>query len=475
LKYYKEADYQREHLSNRFIEYNQQYKRTQKYLDTPFLWFAVDYFSHANITLSLAKYDGKTFYEYLTNPLKRTKLSEGLFSLIKNKTSLIDLKWEILQVTSTRIDINLLDKHLLALTSTYKTIEELGIHSLDSSQLKKRLSKKTSEFPYMRDLENFHKLIGSQWTLWLYSPAFDLNRVYIEFLIPKDLKITNFISFNDSRNTSLCNSRIYYINESKNQYCGYLTIPSNLKTSLRELINLYQENGKIVVNIFEEITMERIATSFTLYNVKKGWNDSIPAYNKQILSDLKRKKDPLRYSVLSNFFMTPEFSSTWNFKNFFEPTKLIDLYCKNSGIYHFDTLPFNKVSNNDLTSIRFETNEIGFMKYLYEKGVCRITYVPNRLLYTFSPYQYEISLPSLPSNKHKHLLSWIPYARLFSTENHTFLWAYLTHKMVSWIQKELKWSVKQIVEHHYPILPHLDWFNLERCEWKKPWIFENRS
>jgi len=412
LKYYNEADYKREHLSRRFIEYNQQYSQTQKYLDTPFLWFAVDYFSHANLTLSLAKFDGKTFYEYMTKPLKRSAQSKGLFSLIKNSTSLMDFEWENLQVTSTRIDIKLLDEHLIALNSVYKTIEELGVHSLNSTELKKKLTENTSEFSYMRDYKNFHRLIDSQWALWFYPPAFDLSHVYINIILEENSNITDLIDFNDSHNTTLCNSRIYRIPISKNEYCGYLTIPSRMDTSLKEEFTLNQEKDKIIVKKYEKVSMERIGTSFALYETKKGWTDSIPSLNKQNLYALKRKKDPIDNSTLSNFYITPEFNDNWNFQKFIEPAKLILLYCKGSLFYNFDFLPLNKVTSSDQSTNRYNMSEIGLLKYLYEKGVCRITYVATRLLYAFSPYQYEIILPKMTSNEVKHLVSWIPVYKI---------------------------------------------------------------
>jgi len=468
LKHYNEADYQRENLSKRFIEYNQQYSQTQKYLDTPFLWFAVDYFSHANLTLSLAKYDGKTFYEYMTRPLKRSTQSKGLFSLIKNSTSLMDFEWENLQVTSTRIDINLLDEHLIALNSVYKTIEELGVHSLNSTKLKKKIQEEISDFPYMRDLENFHRLMDSQWTLWFYPPAFDLNRIYIDFLIPNNSKITDFISFNDLRNTTLCNSRINRITGSKNEYSGYLTVPSRFSSTLKEIIDFNQEKENIIVKKYEEITMERLASSLALYDVKNGWKDSIPSYYKKILSKLKGKKIPIQKLSFSNYFITPKFNNAWNFKKFVEPAKLIQIYCKNSNLYSFDTLPLNKTNSNIAYANKFDLSDIGLIKYLYEKGVCRITYLANRLLYTYSPYTYEINCPTMSSDRIEYLISWIPYTRLFHTENHTFLWAFLTPKTAKWIRNKLKWPVRQIAPHHYPIDPLRDWYNFESYEWNKP-------
>ena len=460
LKYYKEADYERERLSNRFTEYYQKNTRTQKYLDTPFLWFAVDYFSQANITLSLAKFDGRTFYEYLTKPLKRTAQCVGLFALIKDKISLMDLKWENLQLTSTKITVNLLDEHLIALNSVHKAIEELGVHSLNSTVLRKKVRKETSKFPFMRDLVNFHRLIESEWTLWFYPPAFDLSRFYINFSLPNNAKISDFIDYDDLRNTTLCNSRIFYMPESKNEYCGYLTIPSRFNAVLKKIIDFNQEKENIIVKKFEEITMERLATSLTLYDVKDGWKDSNPP--------------PYRKKHF-NLNITPKFNNAWNVKEFGEPTKLIQIYCHPSGMYSFDTLPLNKINNDNTPQNRFSTSEMGLVKYLYTKGVCRISFVSERLVVTYSPFQYEIILDSMSSDRIERLISWIPYTRLFHTENHTFLWVNLTPATAMWIRDELKWPVRQIIQHHYPTFPNPDWYNFDACEWKKPLFIKANS
>ena len=460
LKYYEEADYQRDQLSNRFSEYYQHHEQTQKYLDTPFLWFAADYFSHANLKLSLAKFDGRTFYEYLTKPLKRTAQCVGLFALIKDKTSLMDLKWENLQVTSTRIIVNLLEEQLIALNSVHKSIDDLGVHSLNSTVLRKRVRKETSKFPFMRDLVDFHRLIESQWTLWFYPPAFDLSRFYINFSLPDNAKISDLIDYNDLRNTTLCNSRFFYMPESKNEYCGYLTIPSRFNSVLKEIIDFNQEKENIIVKKYEEITMERLATSLTLYDVKKGWKDSNP-------KSYKKKHSKLN--------ITPKFNNAWNIKKFVEPTKLIQIYCHPSGTHSFDTLPLNKINSNDTSQNRFSALEMGLVKYLYKKGVCRITYIANRLLYAYSPFQYEIILPSMSSDRIERLVAWMPFARLFHTENHIFLWVYLTPKTAMWIQNELKWPVRQIIAHHFPTFADLDYYNFDACEWKKPLFIKANS
>lgn len=81
----------------------------------------------------------------------------------------------------------------------------------------------------------------------------------------------------------------------------------------------------------------------------------------------------------------------------------------------------------------------------------------------------------MTSNEVKHLVSWIPYIRSFDTEKFTFLWAYLTPKMAWWIKNELRWSVRQIVPYYYSIHPHFDWFNFEKCIWKKPHFLETNS
>ena len=48
IEYYEEAEYNREYLKHRLLEYNRKLLKTSEYLHTPFLWFTHTYFQKAS-------------------------------------------------------------------------------------------------------------------------------------------------------------------------------------------------------------------------------------------------------------------------------------------------------------------------------------------------------------------------------------------------------------------------------------------
>jgi hypothetical protein len=457
LKYHGEADYRRGRLSKRFIDYIQKYNQTQNYLDYPFLWFAIDYFANANLKLSLAEYDGKSFYAYLANPFRRSFQSEGGFLLIKNQVPLSDIKWEQLQVTSTRIELTLNEEQLLLLKNVYHAINERGIFSLQSRQLKKQITPSNNSFPSMRDLTHFFMLLGSKWELWFFTPAFDLKYLYVHFKLAKNTPFAEIIDFHNPENRTLCNSWIYRVPESENEYSGYFVIPKTFIDDLKDFLRHNENKYKISVLRMDEIITERVSFSLALYFLGRGWQDSPSASSRPQESD---------------FYITPEFNQDWCYTQFPDPLALIQFYCKHKPIYYFGNLPLDLVSKKplNLEAIRHSAAERGLVKYLYEKRVCMLAFDSPRMYYAYSPTFFEIHYPISSLDNLRQVISWLPYARIFISEKSIFLWAFLTSGAIELLKNEGECRIRQIISYHYPQSTQLSWYDSNKLTWIPPVI-----
>ncbi|MFW9853842.1 MAG: hypothetical protein ACFFFG_02210 [Candidatus Thorarchaeota archaeon] len=457
LKYYEEADFQRERLSKRFLDYNRQYYQARTYLKYPFLWFSIDYFETANLMLSLAEYDGRSFYAYLAKPFKRHSQTEGGFLLIKNQIPLESQLWEQLQLICTRIELNLTEAQLFALKNVYQTIKERGIHSLRSRQLKKQITTDTHTFPTMRELASFFKLLGSKWNLWFHTPAFGLKYLYFHLKLAENTPLTRIIDFQNSKDRTLCASRIHRVPDRENEYSGYLVIPEAFLEDLKGFMEHNEHIHRVLSLEMDEILTERVSFSLARYSLGKGWQDSSP---------------PGSITHDYNFYITPEFNQTWHYTQFSDPLALIQFFCQHRAIYYFEDLPLDPIptkrQNRDI--IKQSARERGLLKFLYDKNVCALAFDSPRLHYNYSPYLFEIKSSVSSLNDLNQVITGLPYTRMFFSEEHLFLWAFLTSKDAESLETEYNCQTRQVISYHYPQRIKFSWYDSRNSAWHPPMI-----
>ncbi|MFW9780258.1 MAG: hypothetical protein ACFFE8_15540 [Candidatus Heimdallarchaeota archaeon] len=457
LKYYEEADSQRERLSKRFLDYNRQYYQTRIYLKYPFLWFSIAYFATANLMISLAKYDGRSFYAYLARPFRRHSQSEGGFLLVKNQTPLESQLWEQLQIICARIELNLTEAQLLVLKNVYQTIKERGIHSLHSRQLKKQITTDTHSFPMMRELANFFKLLGSKWDLWFYAPAFDLKYLYFHLKLAENTPLTKIIDFQNPKNRTLCASRIHRVPDRENEYSGYLVIPEPFLEDLKGFLAYNKHIRRVVKLEMDEILTERVSFSLARYSPGKGWQERSPPSS--IAQDYNR-------------YITPEFNQTWHYTQFSDPLALIQFFCRHKAIYYFEDLPLDPVPVKRQTreTVKQAADERGLLKFLFEKKVCVLAFDSPRLHYLYSPYLFEVRLPVSSLDALNQIVSGLPFVRIFFAEEQLFLWAFLTAKDVESLETEYNCQIQHVISYHYPQRLQFLWYDSRKFTWHPPSI-----
>ncbi len=439
-------------------DYIQKYQTSKDYVKLPFLWFARRFFANANLLLGIEGFFAHNYYKYLVENLRGHAKKTGAFNLIRNKVSLKDSKWEQLQYSSIKIIDPLSKEELQIIESIYSSISQIKRKPVNEQLIKTSIKKQSVSNLVYRNLDNLFFLAETHGRHWCYPPAFDLKQYYFHLELTKFKKFTEIIDFLDPNNTLLTSSYIFHIKNAPSEFSGFLTIPIQYSEMLINLLQYYNQKGKIIIRELSEIANTRFTTSFSLYRPDLGWKFLTPSIKKQLTTQLIIKNPRKRKEQLKIYFSTRKFNPYWNFRMYENPSKIIDIYCK----------LFKEFPLNDLKSLSEESPEYYLIKYLYKKRVCQFTLVFYRLLYEFSLDYYWIILPPIPSNQFSRLLNWLPFARIIYTDSKIHIWTYLNPSMYKWISEDLNWIVRPMILLHSPSDLDYNWFDTKKLQWKIP-------
>ena len=469
LAHYKEADFKREKLGNKFELYRQEIISRKNFVILPFSWFIETYFRNARVSLSVSKFHSATFYEYVVKHLRGAPQVEGVFKLIQSGVSLSNLKWEELQYECNKLTTPLTSNQLQILNGVYSCINKVGVQTLDSKRLRIEVSEKSNQPMSASELTRFFTLLEGRWFLHFFPPAFGLTRLSfrIQFNEPNDLK--DIVNFQDPANTVLCVSDVHAVRYSKRSYIGTFLIPMRSIDRFKVYIQDLEEQGVLVIGNLSQIETSFRSTSLDIYKAGIGWNK----YGKTKLNLIKTKllsERPKETNLTDtiSLYIPPSFNSTWNYKQHPLPEKIIELYCKIPEAYSFTELPFRPLENGNTKSL--SRDEIGLLKQLYYNKVINIGFIPWRMIYEFSLDRYCIEISKKPLFQLKQFLFLLPYSYTYLTQDKIYIWAFLNSHLMNWIKKDLKWDIYPVLWTHQIQDLSFKWFNKETLQWKIPKI-----
>ena len=467
LQHHDEADYHRKKLSQRFREYTDNLIGTDQYFQTPFLWFAVTYFLNANRLLNISKFHANTFYEYLVRHLRGNSTVTGVFRLIRENVSLMDLAWEQLQYESVKLIIPLTNDQLQILSIVYSTVMKEGVHALDSRRLRTLISNQVN-FPknvkLNEELTRFFSLIDGKWHFRFFDPAFGLDWVILQIQLPESSPLEDIIDFQTPKSTVISLSDVYIIRNLPNIYIGILRVPVQDFGHLKRYFQKCERQGSLILKIFDRITTRSFSGSLTHYRANSGWFEPNPSRMRRLTQLLMTQNPRVNLGLYSSLFIPPQFNSQWHFSDHPLPKEIINLYCNISPrSYSYQNLTLN---NQELFSLT--QADVGLLKQLFYNRVLQIRFVPWQLVDEFSLDLYCVLLPKIPNFQLNDFLNLIPYSDIFFGEESTYVWSRLTPKLVKWIENGLHWTIFPVIPKFIPLNLEFSFFDPSKFEWKTP-------
>ncbi|MFX1517568.1 MAG: hypothetical protein ACFFC6_14790, partial [Promethearchaeota archaeon] len=350
-------------------------------------------------------------------------------------------------------------------------IGELGYLALNSQRVKAMIRRNMTSNESTENLDSFFKLLDIHFFLLFNQHVFDLERLYIHFILDQSIKLEDIVEFQDPDNTVLCTSDFFTIRGSPNTYLGILTTPTQFYNHLETYLQEYANEGKIILNEMTKITMLQRFTSLELYQPNLGWKHLTPSLWNDIVKKLKTKGSRKPYATPQSFRMTPQFNPIWHYQLYENPSKVINFYCKIPREYTFNDLPLNPLGKN--SELKFSKEELGLFKTLYRNQVFHIGVRSNRLWYEWSLDAYWIKVPrSFTFKQLVHFLHWLPVSELFFSEQDTYIYVRLPSNWASRIRTDLNWKILSIIRHHHPHRFQSRWYDLGKLQWIPPKILK---
>jgi hypothetical protein len=465
----------RETLIGLMNSYNDKYyPNHEKYLSLPFLWFTIDYFNIARRILNAAGFYPARFYKYLVQHFRGDSQVQGIFDLIRTITPLIDLQWEKLQYSCNRFTMPLTDDELQALEAVYSYLSSAGLRALNQRRLKATIANRVKRPKFIRELAQLFTLLNAQWNIRFYPPAFGLERLFFQFQLNESTSLTEILDLQNPANTILGASYVYRIDEFNN-YLGIMWLPTQTIKAMQDYLIQKEKQGFLILNRLAKIFNSQVSSSLILYEPRKGWRNLNASEYRRLRHQLRPSISRRRSSEPPPFHCSPPFDTRWDYQkdsNNGTPGQFISLCSKFSKPFYFDDLPQSGQLGKD--NVRFLDNEIPLLTELYNNQVIQVNFDPFRLFQDFTTDQFCIQVPAtIPFEKLRFLLSYLPKANIFTTEDQTrYIWTFLTPEIIEFLVQDIELNVYKSIPLHWGRNIETLWFDPQTSEWKIPHVIK---
>ncbi|WP_455464112.1 hypothetical protein [Candidatus Hodarchaeum mangrovi] len=461
LSFYEvDTKLQRENLIQKINDFSKNYRYTELYRSTPFLWFAVGYFETSGQLLEEEKFYASRFYQYLVSSLRSKGNEKGGFDLLRQITPLTDGSWEELQRKSIKIIIPLDSDQLAVLKAGYNGCKYLGINLLYQNRLGKLIASQIKGYSRRTDQRRFFKPLTSLWLLQYHLPAFGLERINFQMKLENGVSLNQIINFKDPKSTLLQMSRIYRSRTNSKDYFGTLI---TMKEEVNELKDFLLDKYNLNLIEFNPIKQVFWSASLSEYEINKGWKTLTENKEILIMKRLSTSK-PRKRRKQSTAFLSTIFNINAQLDHLKTFTDYVKVFCTYFGPYEYDTLPLE-------SSIHKEELEI--LKTLYDEKILSIWFMVNRLRIDYSPDEFILILPLMSTQQLTWLLDLLPYAQIGRTDQSCIITTVLNPQMKALVEQliqdyRVKWEIFSVLPEHSPVPPQFDWFNPTGRKWKPP-------
>jgi hypothetical protein len=449
------------------------YPDHEDYFRLSFLWFAVDYFNVARRVLSVAGFYPDDFYRYLVQYFRGNSQIQGIFNLIQTTTPLTDLRWEKLQYSCNKFTVALTDDEIQVLEAVFSYVSTAGIQALNQQRIKTTIANIVKKRSFTRRLARFFTLLNAQWTIRFYPPSFGLERLYFHFQLNKSASLFKILDFQNPTNITLGVSNVYRIDEFHN-YLGIMWLPTQAFKPMQSYLLQKEKEGLLILNGLTRINDTQVSCSLTLYEQGKGWRNLSTSEYRRLNHQLRPSTVRRKSSESPPFFLAPPFHTRWHFQkdtNEWTANQFISIFCKISNPFRFDNLPLSGHSKK--YNLQFSKAELKLLTKLHNNQAIQVHFNPIRLFEDFSLDQYWIQVPvSIPFEKLKFLLSYLPNATILSAEDYVFISTILTPEFSQFLVHDIGWNVYKIIPLHWGKTFDIRWFDPQSNEWKIPYILK---
>ena len=444
----------------------------ERYIETPFLWFSVTFFLNAQRLLIEASFHADIFIQYLVRVLRGDDEVLGIFQLLRQKTSLIDIKWEKLQYyCNTDLNDPLDNKQLEIVRVLYSLVNKTPIQGMNQHYITREVSQKVTVDNKFRGLHHFFSRLDARWGVWMFPPAFELSLVMFKVKISSSNEGFDLNIFKNDNNFVMGMSNVYQLLEEENMFSGFIYIPKRLLNVLIEYFKDKQRNNLLEIDLFEPITSIQAGTSLAMYLEGTGWkNSDIPA---NFLTSVERRVRYASKSQVGNISSVTPRMKTRNFTyiDLDNPEQAIKLYIKTYSALSFANLPIGL--KGDFHNSAITQSDLALLAKFFAKKIASPTLQLRNVLSEFSLDLYWIEIPQNSIKTIQTFLHWLPMASVISSKNSQVLITQLTPIIFNWIKKKLGWNIFSIQPIFRSKAMIDNFYNYQDLQWMTPDLLES--
>ena len=441
------------------------------YIDTPFLWFSVTFLLNAQRLLIEASFHADTFIQYLVRVLRGDDEVLGVFRLLRQKSSIHDIKWEKLQYyCNTDLNDPLSEKQLEIIKVLYALVNKKSIQGMNQYYITKEISEKVSVNKKFRGLHHFFSRLDARWGVWMFPPAFELSLIMFMVKTCKSKSDFDLNAFKLDTNFVMGMSNVYQLLEEDNIFSGFIYVPKRLYNVLIDYFKKKENNDQIEIIYLEPITSVQAGTSLAMYLEGFGWeNQIIPeSFLNSVEKREKIKTDRFLESVSS---VTPKMNvRKFTYNDLDVPEQAIKLYINTYSAMSFANLPIGL--KGDFQTSVITQSDLALLSKFFAKKIAAPTFQLRNALSEFSLDMFWMEIPQNSSRTIQTFLHWLPMSSLISTGDKSVLITQLTPNIFNWIKKSLKWNI-------FPIQPLFrskvmidNFYNYQDLQWMTPQLLD---
>ncbi|MFX0171409.1 MAG: hypothetical protein ACFE9L_05770 [Candidatus Hodarchaeota archaeon] len=420
-------------------------ENTVLYVQTPFLWYTITYFTNAVKLLDLGEFLADSFYDYIVRHLRGTDKAVGAFPLIRNQTSINDLVWEQLQYAciSLQVPLNQVDFDLLK--EIYQFIKKEGVSIYQSLYLENMIKGRFRMPRLPPTILRFFERLGSQVMITLNFKFFGITEFIYSLRISEGHSFEELIDPTDPTNMTLTSAYYYRGLDDPQTFVGILLIPSHLRQLLQNYFQQKTKEHYIDSYTLTELQQKRTSLSLAGYKVGEGWHKWSLTDCLDLTRSLKTPPPRSEKNEVEKCWLTRPYDMTIHFTQLETPIHAIDLFCDFLGVDQ----SFTSLLTQNMDYPILSRENYTLLTQLYQARVIDVTFFNHNLNIEFSPDVYWLKIPKIPFQQLIQLLNWLPSARIKENISHYYVWTRLTPILSHWLQKELPWTILPCIANYF--------------------------
>ena len=167
---------QREKFLDGIDKLTNEYHTSDRYIETPFLWFSVTFLLNAQRLLVEASFHVDVFIQYLVKVLRGDEEEQGVYQLLRQNVSVNNIKWEKLQYyCNTNLSDPLSEDQLEIIKVLYSLVNKMPLQGMNQYYITREIAEKVSINKQFRGLHHLFSRLDARWGAWMFPPVFELS------------------------------------------------------------------------------------------------------------------------------------------------------------------------------------------------------------------------------------------------------------------------------------------------------------